>query len=1286
MIRRVIYGIGGIAITLILVFLAFPRLVDLDGFKPRIAAEFQKATGRVLALDGKLDIDFVPYPRLAASDVRVLNTRDDAAFELMTLKAFKLGVRLLPLLRGEIEISDIEMVEPVVRLERLPDGRGNWQSATVGSPFDPAPAAPADARGILGAGGDLRINSLRITDGTFSYRDTAGGVERIDGVTADVTAGSLAGPFTVRGAMTVRRQAVRVDAYVGRHVEGEPLAVSLRAVSDGDTVALSAKGHMDFSGAGPWLLVDAALKGPSLGAFLAVLPEFGTSSGFDHPFSLAATVDADQRELRLAGMSVILGGVSATGTATLPLGGSAATRIVLDADRLDVDALVGMARLPPDRAIGEAVHLPTDIDVKMKLTSDELVVARRPVRDLRITASLRDGELSVTRLSARLPGEAAVELSGSAEAHRGKLEYRARLLLRASDTRSLLGWIGVDAAAVAEDRLQRLSVRTEITGNLSEMRFVDIRGQLDASNLRGGVTLALSRRPSFGANLSIDQLNIDGYADNARTPAEAVPPAADGTSGGSKTAPRDRVSVLPAALGELDANVALRVGALGYRGIIASGVRLDGTLQDGALTIREASVRNLAGASLRFRGTLANLAGALKASASLAAAADDPGPLLGLFGFNTLAGIEKPGPLRLSARAESVPDGLEIDSTLEIAGATLAVAGTGPSLDALLAGSLDGGRELRFEVQHPDPGRLAALLGGTAESQDGEIRASVVATRADGSIGIRGEARFDGGSASVSGRILEPLASPGFDVEASLRHPDLVRLMQLFGADFGPVGGDFGGVFLEAALEGDGGHFSIDRLTGSVGAVDIAGGGSYRLAEPRPRVELSLSLGLVPTDDFSGKSPPGAAPPDGAAAQGDTELWSRAPFDPGLLRRFDSRIGLQARALLHRSLRIDTPRLLATLQDGVLSIEEMTGTISGGAFRATGALDVRDLPVARLSLAVDGAEVAAPLFEAGAFDIVGGELDIDVDLEARGRSEHEMVRTLGGAGRFSIRNGRISGLDLGRIAEAVEDSDPAANLADLFERAMSGGETVFSALDGSFDLEHGILRVGNLGLRTPTAAGDAAGRIDLPRWDIDIQAEYRLTDPDVPAVHMRLVGSPDQPRRILDFEDLHLWALARGVENVPEPEAPREATAEPDRSSRPDTKAESTGTGLAPQVAAPETPEAGVAGTAPAPPKAAARASEAVLEPSAVPAVAVRTPEAAPEFGTAAALQKVPAKVPSDPETAPETASATPDAVAPAATPAAGDKPSESGGQPGRDEGPQFDPDKLIRDLLQEIR
>ena len=1329
MIRRAIYGICGIAIALILIFLALPRLVDLDGFKPRIAAEFRKATGRTLALDGELDIDFVPYPRLAASDVRILNSGNDAAFELVTLKAFRLGVRLLPLLRGEIEISDIEMVEPRIGLERLPDGRGNWQAAAVGSPFDQPPAPSAGAQGILGTDGDLRINSLRIIDGTFSYRDAAGAVERIDGVTVDVAAGSLAGPFTVTGAMTVRRQAVSVDAYVGRHVEGEPLAVSLRAVSAGDTAALSAKGHIDLSGAGPRLLVDAALQGPGLGAFLALLPAPGLPAGFDHPFSLAATVDADEREARLSGMSVTLGGVSATGTATIPLGGSAATRIALDAGRLDVDALLGM--VTPDDATEEAAHLPTDIDVEIKLAAEELVVARRPVRDLRVTASLRDGEFSVARLSARLPGEAAVELSGSADAHRGRLEYRGRLLLRASDTRSLLAWTGVDATSVAEDRLQRLSVRTEITGNLSEMRFTGIRGQLDASNLRGGVTLALSRRPSFGANLSVDQLNIDGYVGEA--PA-APPAAAAGTSG--EVAAHDRAGVLPAILGEFDANVELRVGVLGYRGTVASGVRLDGTLQDGALAIREASVRRLAGASIRFRGALTDRAGAPGASASLAAAADDPGPLLDLFGFDALAGIERPGPLRLSARAESVSDGLEIDSTLEIAGATLTVAGTGPSLGTLLAGSLDGGRELRFEAQHPDPGRLAALLGGIAESGAGEIRANVVATPADGSIGIRGEARFDGGSASVSGRILEPLASPGFDVEASLRHPDLVRLVQFFG--FGPVEGDLGGVFLEAALAGNGEHFSIDRLAGSVGAVDIAGNGSYRLVEPRPRVELTLSAGLVPVDDFSGKSPPGAAPPDEAAPQEDTERWSRSAFESGLLRRFDSRIGLQARALLHKSLRIDTPRVAATLEDGVLSIEEMTGTISGGAFRATGALDVRDVPAARLSLAVEGAGIAAPLDEFAAFDIAGGELDLAVDLEARGRSEHEMVRTLDGSGRFSVRDGRVSGLDLDRIAEAVENHDP--NLAALFERAMSGGETAFSALDGSFDLDRGILRVGTLGLRTPTMSADVTGRVDLPRWDVDLDAEYRLADPDdAPAFHMRLVGPPDRPRRILGLKDLLLWAIARGVDRVPETAASGEVTEEPAR--RP--QAEEDGTELAPR--APEPSEPARSETASTPPEAKADAPGAVLAPTAepLPGVAEKPPEAATpqvEDGAGTAPSKAAAagravappmvqenprvqergqespklppsppaaaatsetkeasptappeasvKASPDPEAAPEIPETAPPEVASGAAqePVADVESPESAAQPGGGEAPQFDPDKLIRELLEDIR
>ena len=1351
MIRRVIYGIAGIAITLVLVFLAFPRLVDLEGFKPRIAEEFRKATGRTLALDGELDIDFVPYPRLAASDVRVLNSGEDAAFELVTLKAFRLGVRLLPLLRGEIEISDIEIVEPLVRLERLPDGRGNWQAAPR-SPFDPPPGAREEPA----SGADLRINSLRIRDGALSYRDAAGAVERIDGVTADVTAGSLAGPFTVRGAMTVRRHAVAVEAYLGRHVEDEPLAVSLRAVSVGDTAALSAKGHLDLSGAEPRLFADAALKGPSLGAFLAALPAAGPPAGFDHPFSVAATVDADGREMRLANMSVTLGGVNASGTATIPLGGAAAARISLDAGRLDIDALAGMVRPPrtgADGAAADAVRLPTDVDLEMRLAAEEAVVARRPVRDLRMTVALRDGEVSVSRLSARLPGDAALELSGAAAAHRGRLEYRGTLSLRASEARPLLAWMGVDAAAAAEDRLRRLSARAEIAGDLSEIRFSDLRGQLDASNLSGGVTLALSRRPSFGANLNIDQLNLDGYAGGAREPAAA---AAGGSGGGEAAAP-GRDGVLPAVLGEFDANVALRVGTLRYRGMVASGVRLDGTLQDGALAIREASVRSLAGASLRFRGALANLAGTPEASASLAAAADDPGPLARIPGLEALAGLAGSGPLRLSARAESVAEGLEIDATLEIAGATVAVAGTGPPLGALLAGSFDGGRELRLAAQHPDPARLAALIGGAAEGGGGEVRASLVATRANGDIGIRGEASFDGGRASVSGRLVEPLASPGFDVEADLRHPDLVRLVRLFDADFAPLGGDFGGVFVEAALEGDGERFSVDRLKGSVGAVDIAGSGSYRSAGSRPRVDLTLSSGLVPVDDFSGKSPPAAVPPDGAAAGEDAERWSRAPFDAELLRQFDSRIELQARALLHGSLRVDAPRLVATLEDGVLSVEEMTGTVSGGAFRATGTVDVRDLPAARASLAVDGARVAAPMFGTGAFDIVAGELDLEVDLEARGRSERELVRTLDGSGRFSVRNGRVSGLDLGRVGEAVEDPDPSADLAGLLDTAMSGGETAFSALDGSFDLERGIVRVGTLGLRTPTASGAVEGRVDLPRWDADIEAEYRLADPDgAPAFRMRLVGPPDRPRRIPGFQDLLLWALARGVERVPEPEAPAEAAA-PARPVGREAAAQPPETDPAPPAAAgvPEaasTPEPAAEVPAPPPPEAAAGLPEAVEsapeaarsgegsgtapeasqaagvpEAASTPKPAASAPGAAPEGaeagegpGTAPApAEEVPVARQAPPEAAtapgaeageastpptasgtaqpdprtgpeaPKTASTAPGAPPPAGAapePAAGSGTPGSGGSPEREKDPQFDPDKLIRDLLGEIR
>ena len=96
-------------------------------------------TGRDLVIDGDISLSLLPSPTLSVSGVRLANLPGGSSPDMARLKSLDVHVALVPLLSSKIRVTRVTLIEPVVLLERLPDGRANWQ-------FVP----PANASGAAG--------------------------------------------------------------------------------------------------------------------------------------------------------------------------------------------------------------------------------------------------------------------------------------------------------------------------------------------------------------------------------------------------------------------------------------------------------------------------------------------------------------------------------------------------------------------------------------------------------------------------------------------------------------------------------------------------------------------------------------------------------------------------------------------------------------------------------------------------------------------------------------------------------------------------------------------------------------------------------------------------------------------------------------------------------------------------------------------------------------------------------------------------------------------------------
>jgi AsmA protein len=171
---KVVLGLALFFVVLLGVALSLPFLVDLNKYQDRYRPLIEDALNRRVTLQ---DIRLTIWPRIGAR-VSGFTIQDDPAFRagpFATLSSLDIGVKLLPLLRGKIEVEKITLRDPVIFV--LKDTHDVLNVSTIGpkttTPSKPEVPAPQAAGGPLRALALLAVDRVSIDGGRLTYRDEA---------------------------------------------------------------------------------------------------------------------------------------------------------------------------------------------------------------------------------------------------------------------------------------------------------------------------------------------------------------------------------------------------------------------------------------------------------------------------------------------------------------------------------------------------------------------------------------------------------------------------------------------------------------------------------------------------------------------------------------------------------------------------------------------------------------------------------------------------------------------------------------------------------------------------------------------------------------------------------------------------------------------------------------------------------------------------------------------------------------------------------------------------------
>ncbi len=190
-IKYLFITLAGIALLLCAAVLIAPYLLNVEQFKPKIEQIVSEQSGYPLTINGDIDLSVFPWAGLSLTDLKLDNPEGFQEKTFLTVKNVQVRVKVLPLLKKNIEIHRFIIDKPEILLSRDDGGTWNWQSSaapgeqeppagrTETSPTDPATESAPRETSEKGLGIEsLLVGECALRNGSITIKDQASGTTR----------------------------------------------------------------------------------------------------------------------------------------------------------------------------------------------------------------------------------------------------------------------------------------------------------------------------------------------------------------------------------------------------------------------------------------------------------------------------------------------------------------------------------------------------------------------------------------------------------------------------------------------------------------------------------------------------------------------------------------------------------------------------------------------------------------------------------------------------------------------------------------------------------------------------------------------------------------------------------------------------------------------------------------------------------------------------------------------------------------------------------------------------
>ncbi len=534
--RTIIKLVIGIIILLIAALAALPFIIDPNDYKDEIAAQVEKATGRNLTLQGDIGLSVFPWIALELGPLSLSNANGFEAESFASVQAAKVRIKLMPLLKKELEMDTIVLDGLLLNLETNEEGITNWDDLTK-TDADTATTdetTPSQTQAESDSGlSAINVAGVKLSNANVLWSDASKGenfqLRNLNLDTDPLVPGkptALTAAFDLISSEPNVKAHIKLDTKVIVDLEKQLYAVEdlvLNTVANSTTMPLH-QANLDLRA--------------NINANMA--SQLITINGLD--LSLQGNSETQKIDAKLSGL------VEAN----------------LDTQQHRISDLALTATIDDEKLPGGKATLKANTNVTANLANE--------------TAQISDLIIQLVDLTVNGQIQAENILSND-------LAFNGNIAITPFNLRKLANDLKIELPEMADpDTLKQVQLSTEISGSKNAVTARNLQLTLDQSQLTGQAGISNFAKPGYTFDLSLDQIDADRYLPPAKETTEQPAKApATTANAAANSAPAEELPL--AALREINAKGSFKIGKLKVSGITSENIVITIDAKDGLVKL-----------------------------------------------------------------------------------------------------------------------------------------------------------------------------------------------------------------------------------------------------------------------------------------------------------------------------------------------------------------------------------------------------------------------------------------------------------------------------------------------------------------------------------------------------------------------------------------------------------------------------------------------------------------------------------------------------------------------------